>query len=259
MTSQVIVNDTDVSTGFFSKEELSFLDPSKLPQHVAIIMDGNRRWAKKHSCHSSSGHWEGTDVLMNAVKAAKELGIKALTVYAFSTENWTRTEKEVDLLMELFEISLRNKRSSMIENGVRLHHIGNPSRFPPSFLNVLEETKRATAHNTHIDLILALNYGGRDDIRRALYSIIEDVEKGKLSKEHICEQTIGSYLDTSPWPDPELLIRTSGEFRLSNFLLWQISYTEVYVTDTLWPDFTPHHLLKALKDYQKRSRRLGGL
>ncbi len=241
----------------YSEDSLSEIDRLRIPHHIAIIMDGNRRWAKKHGLPPMFGHWKGAETLTEIVRAASELGIKVLTVFAFSTENWGRSPEEVDALMHLFKNYLIGQKEPMAEEGVRLEVIGDIQRLPQDVQDVLEETKRATAHGKKIDLVLALNYGGRDDIRRAVVSMIEDHEKGNLSKEEISEETIARYLDTAEWPDPEILIRTSGEKRQSNFLLWQLSYSEFYHTEVLWPDFDETALLQAVKEYQNRERRLG--
>lgn len=250
---------SEENTGFFSRRDLSILDKDKLPRHVAIIMDGNRRWAQKRNLPPAAGHWAGIDVLMNTMEAARELGIKAVTVYAFSTENWNRSQEEIKILMEIFETALVRNSEAMIRNGIRLHSIGNIKPFPVSFLKIFKKIQENTSQCKNVDLILALNYGGRNEICRAVTALIEDYENKKFKKEKIDERLLESYLDTAQWKDPDLLIRTSGEQRLSNFLLWQISYTEVYITDVLWPDFSPRDLLKALMDYQQRNRRLGGL
>ena len=242
----------------YSSDDLVFLDSTKIPNHVAIIMDGNRRWAKRQGLPPMMGHWKGAETLTKIVRAASELGIKTLTVYSFSTENWNRAGEEVDALMHLFKVYLIKQRRPMAKEGVRLHAIGDLKRLPHSVLKELELSKSYTAHCKKIDLVLAINYGGRDDIRRAFVSIMEDFEKGQLSKEQISEQLISKYLDTAQWPDPDLLIRTSGERRQSNFLLWQLSYSEFCLTDTLWPDFDEHALLQAVCDVQQRHRRLGG-
>jgi undecaprenyl diphosphate synthase len=241
----------------YSEEDLALLDLSKIPHHVAIIMDGNRRWAKRQGLPVIMGHWKGAEVLTRIVRAASELGIKALTVYSFSTENWSRAADEVDAVMRLFKVYLERERALMVCNGVRLDAIGDHSRLPPFVLRELELSKSCTAHCKKIDLVLALNYGGRDDIRRAFVALMKDVERGVVTKEQITEQMIGRYLDTARWPDPEILIRTSGERRQSNFLLWQLSYSEFYHTDVLWPDFDEHDLLQVLRDHQLRQRRLG--
>jgi len=241
-----------------SKENVLKVNVNHVPRHVAIIMDGNRRWAKRYCMPAVVGHWKGAETLTKIVESASNLGIKVLTVFAFSTENWTRPLEEVDGLMELFKMYLIGQRNRMVDEGVRLDVIGNLSKLPLDVRHVLEETKKMTAKGSKIDLVLAINYGARDDIRRAAIALIEECEKGKLRKEEISEQVFSRYLDTAKWGDPDLLIRTSGEKRLSNFLLWQISYAEVYITEVLWPDFTEEELLNAIMEYQRRDRRSGG-
>lgn len=242
----------------YSPDDLALLDPLNIPTHIAIIMDGNRRWAARQGFPPIVGHWKGAETLTKIVRAASELGIKALTVYSFSTENWSRSQEEVDGLMHLFQAYLQRERASMVREGVRLEAIGDHTRLPSFVVRELEISKSSTAHCKKIDLVLAINYGGRDDIRRAFLAMTESIEKGKLLKEKITEETISHYLDTAQWPDPQLLIRTSGERRQSNFLLWQLCYSEFYNTDVLWPDFNEHHLLEAVREHQLRQRRLGG-
>ncbi|MBM3199250.1 MAG: isoprenyl transferase [Chlamydiae bacterium] len=229
----------------------------RIPKHIAIIMDGNRRWAKEKGLPLFYGHWHGADVIMDIVKFAAELGVETLTLYAFSTENWTRPHKEVKELMRLVAFYLRKKKKVMIEESVKLETIGDLSKLPVDVQERLKETKEATALSSKIRLVLALNYGGRDEIRRAVVKIAEDLEQKKIVKEHISEALIGSYLDTASFGDPDLFIRTSGEQRLSNFLLWQMSYAEVYLTKVLWPDFDRRELLRAILEFQKRERRRG--
>lgn len=242
----------------YSSDDLCQLNPDKVPHHVAIITDGNRRWAKKRGMPTTMGHLKGAETLTKIVKAASELGIRVLTIYAFSTENWNRSKEEVDALMTLFKMYLRKQREPMLKQGVRLGTIGNFALIPKSVICELEMTCKATEQCEKIDLVLAINYGGRDDIRRAFLAMVADYESGKLSKEHFSEQKISEYLDTARWPDPELVIRASGEKRQSNFLLWQSSYSEFYHTDVLWPDFDEKELLKAVLEFQERKRRLGG-
>lgn len=242
----------------YSPDDLELVDLARVPQHVAIIMDGNRRWAKRQGLPTMMGHWKGAETLTKIVRAASELGIKTLTVYSFSTENWGRAKEEVDALMHLFKVYLEKQRGPMMQEGVRLEAIGDLQRLPPSVLNELDLSRACTAHCKKIDLVLAINYGGRDDIRRAFVAMMEDFEKGKLSKEQISEQLISQYLDTARWPDPDLLIRTSGERRQSNFLLWQLSYSEFFHTDIMWPDFDEHELLQIVREVQQRQRRIGG-
>jgi undecaprenyl diphosphate synthase len=238
----------------YSAEELSRIDPLRVPNHIAIIMDGNRRWAKQKGLPPMMGHWEGAETLTDVIKGATELGIKTLTVYAFSTENWGRPQNEVEDLMNIFELYLMRKKEHMLRDGVRLDAIGDLSRMPERVLNAFNQTKKATEHCDRINLVLALNYGGRDEIRRAVVKILEE----KISPDQITEECIGKYLDTNRFGDPDLLIRTSGEMRVSNFLLWQISYAEIFSTEVLWPDFSQKELLEAVCAFQKRSRRVGG-
>ncbi len=238
------------------QEELK-LDPQRIPSHVAIIMDGNRRWAKGKGIPSTVGHWKGAEALSRIVENAASLGVKVLTVYAFSTENWNRPDDEVDSLMRLFQMYLNGNKDRMIREGVRLATIGDLRRLSPEVKQTLADVKKATAGSDRIDLVLAVNYGARDNIRRATTSIVEDCLNGRVNKEDISEALIARYLDTAPWGDPQLVIRTSGEHRLSNFLLWEISYAEVYITETLWPDFNEQELIKAIAEYQKRERRSG--
>ncbi len=242
----------------YNQEDLLLLDPTAIPKHVAIIMDGNRRWEKKNRMPLFSGHWKGAEVLTHIVRACHALGIKSLTSFAFSTENWSRSSAEVEALMYLFEIYLIRQRKSMEEEGVRFHAIGALSKLPKRIQKVVWETREATMGGKTIDLILAINYGGRDEIVRAMQKIAKEVAEGKISASEINENLVSGFLDTAPWPDPDLLIRTSGEQRLSNFLLWQTSYTEIHIVDAFWPEFSEKHLLTAVLDYQKRKRRWGG-
>lgn len=240
----------------YTQEDLVRLNQEKIPYHVAMILDGNRRWAKKHHLPDSVGHWEGAENITKMVRSARYLGIKVLTLFVFSTENWSRPE--VNDLMHLFETFLTHKKDVLYKEGVRISSIGSISAMPSSVQLALQNVKTATACCDQIDLVLAMNYGGRDDICRGIVRAIQDVQAGKLALEALSEEVFSSYLDTKTWPDPELFIRTSGERRLSNFLLWQMSYTEIHVTDVLWPDFDHSHLLEAIIDYQNRERRLGG-
>ena len=250
--------ETPQSHAIFRDEELIRLDLLKIPKHVAVIMDGNRRWAKQRGLPPMMGHWEGAEVLTDIVRAASELGIKTMTVYSFSTENWLRPEEEVEALMHLFEVYLIRKKELMVREGIRLDTIGNLARFPKHVQDAFASTQAATDHCRKINLVLALNYGARDEIRRALAKIIELNQKRMISPEDLTEDLISQHLDTSRWGDPELMIRTSGEMRVSNFLLWQISYAEIYVSEKLWPDFSSKDLLEAVAAFQKRGRRLGG-
>jgi undecaprenyl diphosphate synthase len=230
----------------------------KLPGHVAIIMDGNGRWAKKRGLPKIIGHRAGADSMRKIMECARDVGVHVLTLYAFSTENWARPTKEIDGLMRLLEEYLDKERDNLVKHGIRFHVIGTIERFPPAVRKKLKDTLEATKHNNNFVLNLALNYGSRDEILRAARKIIHDARSGKLKAAELNEKTFSNYLDTQDIPDPDLLIRTSGEMRISNFLLWQISYAELYVTDTLWPDFGKEDFKKAIDSYMKRKRRFGG-
>lgn len=243
---------------FFSTEQLAQLGKAKIPRHIAIIPDGNRRWAKQQEELFNAGHKAGANILIDTVQAAKELGVRAVTFYLFSTENWTRPQEEVAALWWLLQEFLREQTAEMIASGVRLNTIGDLSAISKDVVAVIDETKKLTESGNQIDMILALNYGGRDEIRRAVQKIVDKRDAGCLQKDPITETMIADHLDTASWGDPDLLIRTSGEMRISNFLLWQFSYAEFYVSDVLWPDFTSNHLLEAVTEFQKRERRLGG-
>jgi undecaprenyl diphosphate synthase len=247
------------TTVIYSPVQLSKLNRKTIPRHVAIIPDGNRRWARQNLSRVEEGHKEGGNVLLDIVKAAKEIGIEAITVYGFSTENWSRSSIEIRSIMGVINRLLKDQCAEMVASGVRLETIGDLTKLPQYLNDTIAQTKLATAHCDKIDLVLALNYGGRDEIRRAVMAMNQDCLSNKLPIDQITEKTIEGYLDTAQWPDPELLIRTSGEMRISNFLLWQMSYAEVYVANVLWPDFTPQHLLEAVINYQQRERRLGGV
>ncbi len=247
----------DTENALFSSEELIGYDNFKAPRHVAFVMDGNRRWAQKHTHSPVEGHQEGGKALMRVTHAAALLGVEVVTGYAFSTENWGRSQEEVDALMHIFVDYLKNERETMKAQGVSLRHIGDISTFPEYVLRELMLSEQETCHCSCITLVLALNYGGRDDICRAVRKLVAESADERISANDITEEKLSRYLDTSLWGDPDLLIRTSGEMRISNFLLWQISYAEIYFTDVLWPDFGPHHLLSALKEYQRRERRYG--
>lgn len=242
---------------YFSASQLSKVHLNKIPKHVAIIMDGNRRWAMRNALSLLMGHNTGADILIDILKAAKELGIKVITLYVFSTENWNRSKEEVMGLMWLYETHILKQIPEMVQQGMRFDTIGDISQLPVKVQNAISQAKKATSECESIEVIFAMNYGARDEMRRAFLRLESDMRKGILTSKDITEKTITSYLDTARYPDPELLIRTGGEHRISNFLLWQISYTEVYVTETMWPDFTPSHLLQAIMEFQKRERRKG--
>ncbi|MBO4411121.1 MAG: isoprenyl transferase [Lachnospiraceae bacterium] len=230
---------------------------TNIPRHVAIILDGNGRWAKKRGLPRTMGHKEGSRVVEETVFNAGRLGIEYLTVYAFSTENWKRSEEEVSSLMTLFRYYMKRLRVIAEENNVVVRMIGDRTRFEPDIIESMDGLERDTKNNTGLTFTIAVNYGGRDEIRRAVRAVAERVKNGELAPEEITEATIGKELDTADFPDPDLLIRTGGELRVSNFLLWQIAYSELYVTDVLWPDFTMEDLKKAVLAYGKRSRRFG--
>jgi undecaprenyl diphosphate synthase len=233
------------------------IDKEKLPRHIAIIMDGNGRWAKKKNLNRISGHIKGVDAVREIVTACRELGIKVLTLYAFSIENWRRPNDEVAALMGLLREYLSKEREEMVQNNIRLSAIGRIEDLPLEVQNTLRETSKKTEQCDGMILNLALSYGGRSEILHAVQGILSDFQKGKIKPEEVNLQRFSQYLWTRGIPDPDLLIRTSGEFRISNFLLWQIAYTELYVTETLWPDFDRKELLKAIAAYQSRERRFG--
>ncbi len=248
---------TLLASSTYEKEQLDLLDLKRIPSHVAIVMDGNRRWARARSLPFLVGHWRGAETVSKIVRASQELGIKTLTIYAFSTENWKRSPFEIQALMRLQRSYLKQKQRMMVEEGVRLSAIGDLARLPSDLRAVLEETMEMTAPGKCIELVLAISYGGRDEIKRAIQAMIEDHASGKLPLSALSEECISRYLDTAGRRDPDLLIRTSGESRLSNFLLWQSSYTEIVISPVLWPDFGPQDLLQAVVEYQKRNIRQG--
>lgn len=233
------------------------IDKEKLPSHIAIIMDGNGRWAKKKSLSRISGHIKGVDAVREVVTTCRELGIKVLTLYAFSIENWRRPPEEVNALMELLKIYLIKEVDEMLKNNIRLMAIGCLEDLPQDVQETLNETIKRTENCDGMILNLALSYSGRSEILYALKEILKDFKEGKVKLEEITPEYFSHYLWTRGLPDPDLLIRTSGEFRISNFLLWQIAYTELYVTETLWPDFGKEELLEAIADFQLRERRFG--
>ncbi len=233
------------------------LDPEKLPRHVAIIMDGNGRWAKQRLMNRVRGHEKGADTVRAIVTASREIGIEYLTLYAFSTENWQRSAAEVSALMMLLKRFLVSERHLMMRNDIRLNTIGEIERLPEDVRETLTETLQLTADNRSMVLTLALSYGGRAEIIRMVSSIARDVRDGVIDPGSIDEGLIADRLYTRTMPDPDLLIRTSGEMRISNFLLWQIAYSELAITPTLWPDFDREEFISILQDYQRRERRFG--
>jgi undecaprenyl diphosphate synthase len=236
------------------------VDPARLPAHIAIIMDGNGRWARRRGLPRAAGHKAGMESVRTAVETCRQIGIEALTLYAFSTENWKRPRTEVDMLWRLLQIYLRRELPEILRNGVRLTCMGRWDGLPSQVRDELQTAIDKTAHNTGMQLNVALNYSGRAELVDAVNTIVENARaEGRLENLEIDERTIASHLYTAGMHDPDLLIRTSGEMRISNFLLWQIAYAELYVTDTLWPDFRRADLLDAILEYQKRDRRFGGL
>lgn len=228
-----------------------------LPKHVAIIMDGNGRWAKQKGMLRAFGHENGTKSVRQTVEACAELGIKHLTLYAFSTENWNRPKLEVDTLMKLLVSSLKKEIKTLLDNNIKLKAIGNLKSLPKKVYKELHEVMDLTKDNTHMDLTLALSYGSREELLNAVKEISAKVKNNIISTENIDESVFNAHLYTQTLPDVDLLIRTSGEQRISNFLLWQIAYAELYFTPVLWPDFTKQHLCEAIIEYQKRERRFG--
>lgn len=233
------------------------LNSIKIPKHVAIIMDGNGRWAEKHGKARAFGHENGVESVRSVVEGAGEIGIKHLTLYAFSTENWDRPQNEVEALMELLVHAIETESESLMENNVRLSSIGDVNMMPPKVKEKLDGTIRFLNSNTGLNLVLALSYSAKWEIVNAVKNIAIDSVKGTIKPEMINNELFERYLTTTEIPDPELLIRTSGEYRISNFLLWQIAYSELYFTDKLWPDFRKEDLFEAILDYQNRERRFG--
>ena len=239
-------------------EYQSQIDSTKLPEHVAIIMDGNGRWAKKQGLlNRIFGHKSAITAVREATETCAELGIKYLTLYAFSTENWNRPKDEVNALMELLVSTIKSETPTLNKNQIRLNAIGDIASLPQSCQKELAETIEQTKQNTRVVLTLALSYSGRWEILEAVKKISEAVEAGTIKIDSLNETSFRNFLSDATLPDPELLIRTSGEFRISNFLLWQIAYTEIHITDVLWPDFRKNDLHKAIVDFQKRERRFG--
>jgi undecaprenyl diphosphate synthase len=245
-------------------ELLAQLDPKRLPHHIAIIMDGNGRWASKRHLPRIAGHKQGVEAVRHICETAAEIGIPWLTLYAFSVENWKRRPKsEVAFLMRLLKTYLQREMSTFMGNNIRVSYIGRRHELPVDVQEVMTWAERETSVNTGLNLTLALNYGARSEIADAFNAIVETAANNggleHLRRQLIDEEAIARHLYTAKLPDPDLVIRTSGEMRLSNFLLWQIAYAEIYVTETLWPDFGARHLLEAIADFQKRERRYGGI
>ena len=230
-----------------------------IPSHIAIIMDGNGRWARERGLPRTAGHRAGVEALRETVRAAGDIGIAYLTVFAFSSENWARPESEISDLMGLLKLFIRKDLAELHKNGVRVRMIGDRNTLKPDILALLEEAEQLTARNTAMDLVIAFNYGARDELTRAVAKITDRVQSGEICRSSISSELISTYLDTSGLPDPELIIRTSGEQRLSNFLLWQAAYSEFVFLPCYWPDFGRADLEQAIADYQARDRRFGGL
>jgi undecaprenyl diphosphate synthase len=233
------------------------IDKGRLPRHVAIIMDGNGRWARQRGLTRIAGHRRGKDSVKEVVETARRLGIPFLSLYAFSSENWQRPRDEVSALMRFLRHYLVNEMKRMMRNGIKLLAIGNTRRLPREVQLALRKAIEETRHNTGMTVILAVSYGGREELTDAVRAIARRVRRNELDPEDIDESLVASHLGTAGIPDPDLLIRTSGELRISNFLLWQIAYTEIYVTDTLWPDFREDEFLDAIRQFQSRERRFG--
>ncbi|PRY89111.1 isoprenyl transferase [Mongoliibacter ruber] len=233
------------------------LDSNNIPQHIAIIMDGNGRWAQKKGAMRIFGHRNALTAVRESIEMATELGVKHLTLYAFSTENWARPKEEINALMEILVNSIIKEVPSMMENNITLSSIGDISSLPKGAQEKLQEAYETTKNNTGLTVYLALSYSGRWEIQQAVKDIVKKVVDGQMGIEDITQAQIAAHLNTKNIPDPELLIRTSGELRISNFLLWQLAYSELYFTDVLWPDFRKEHLVEAILDYQKRERRFG--
>ena len=233
------------------------IDMGNLPHHIAVIMDGNGRWAKKKGNLRIFGHQNAITAVRETVEAAAEIGVNYLTLYAFSTENWSRPKYEVEALMQLLVSTIRKETETLNKNNIRLQAIGDIASLPTACRTQLQEAIALTSANSRMTLVLALSYSGRWELANAMQQMAALVKAGKLEPAAITEETIGQFLNTKDIPDPELLIRTSGEQRISNFLLWQLAYTELYITELLWPDFRKEHLYEAILDFQQRERRFG--
>jgi undecaprenyl diphosphate synthase len=248
-----------VPSGSEERSLLQTIDFARLPKHIAIIMDGNGRWAKLRHKRRVEGHRAGIASVRDAVETSARLGLEVLTLYAFSVENWKRPRTEVSTLMSLLKRYLRLELDTLLRNNIRFQVIGRPGALPPDVQDELTRGSERTRHCTGMLFNIALNYGGRAEITDAVRLMMKDVQEHRLDPQAIDDDKLSSYLYTAGQPDPDLLIRTSGEMRISNFLLWQIAYAEIWVTDVLWPDFRRKHLLQAVVDYQKRERRYGGI
>jgi undecaprenyl diphosphate synthase len=248
---------TSKKVGIPAAEMKETIDRNNIPKHIAIIMDGNGRWAKQKGAMRIFGHRNAIQAVREAIEGSGELGVKYLTLFSFSTENWSRPKEEVEALMDLLVQTIVAETGLMMKNKVRLHAIGDLESLPKSTYDKLVEVMKQTSANTGLTVNLALSYSGQWELTKAAQRIAQKVSEGKLSPGEITQQTLADHLDTAGIPDPELMIRTSGEYRISNFLLWQLAYTELYFSDVLWPDFRKEHLFAAIEDYQKRERRFG--
>ncbi len=237
--------------------DTSHIDKERVPEHVAIIMDGNGRWAQARGMERSAGHVEGVNTVRRITEIASETGVKYLTLYTFSTENWNRPAEEVNLLMHLIVTAIERETPDLIRNNVRLTMIGDMERLPDFAAERLQRCFADTAHCTGLNLILALSYSARWEITRAVKEIVREVKEGELLAEDITDETVSTHLSTAGIPDPDLLIRTGGDFRISNFMLWQLSYAEIIITDHYWPDFTKQDFVDCIVSYQERQRRFG--
>lgn len=235
------------------------LNLKELPRHIAIIMDGNGRWAKQHRKMRTFGHQHGVEAVRDTVEGAAEIGINYLTLYAFSTENWNRPRYEINALMDLLIKTIAKETKTLMDNNIRLQAIGDVESLPKSCINSLNRSIALTKDNSRMTLVLALSYSSRWEIANAVKKIVQQVEEKKIQAKEVSEELLENFLTTHNMPDPELMIRTSGEYRISNFLLWQMAYTELYFTDKLWPDFRREDLFHAIVDFQKRERRFGGV
>ena len=235
------------------------IDKQRIPEHIAIIMDGNGRWATKKGLPRSFGHNQGVSVLKDIIKVSKNIGCKVLTVYAFSTENWIRPVKEVDFLINLFEKVLRREIDEIHQESIKIKFIGDLSPFPENLKSIMNSSELLTLNNNNFTLNICVNYGGRQEIVKVAKELALKTFSGEINPNEVNEELFNSKLSTHGVKDPELLIRTSGEKRISNFLLWQLAYSEIYITDVLWPDFNEFEFLKAIIDYQSRNRRFGGI
>ncbi len=247
------MNDKDIL------ELKNMIDINNIPNHVAVIMDGNGRWAKKRSLPRTVGHQEGMKRVVEIVEVAKKLNIKYLSLYAFSTENWKRPKEEIDGIMKILVYYIRNELEKIHKNNIKIQIMGNINRLPKTPREEVLKAVEKTKDNTDMVLNIGLNYGGKDDIIRGVKNILKDIKMGKINEEDIDVELFSNYLYTKNMPDPDLLIRPSGELRLSNFMLYQMAYTEFWFSDIFWPDFKEEHFYKAIIDYQKRNRRFGGI